>query len=590
MGRRRLGLFQKRTLTKRPLQFLAFDIETTPIRIGTPTPKYITVKGEDVELESDLDNAKDLARFFTDHLLVSRFNRYRFVGWNCGRFDIYFVLDALCAVKGVEILPMVGRGDVKAAIIKRGKLTFTLCDGKTMTGFNGGLDDFLKAIIGEGKKDLVLDAKTEFNGRDPMHSLYAKWDSEGLYIAIKTFDQTLRTTFGAGLKATVGGFGISYFRGKMPENKWCRTPPEKCRDAIHKSAYRGGFVWCAKQHFGKVWHYDINQAYGGAMRSTQLPCGSIARTTRYRENQRGIYLVSGQWTTPAQIPFFATSIDKNGKAYRSNFYTKIIDRCWLCDIEIEQLRSEGFVFQVYDGWVWSDTFDFSDAVNDLEKMRSQAAQGDPIHLIVKAIGNTAYGKFADQGADFEYCISKDKPQGVGWFQYDPFETEKQNLWCRHTKNERYYNALYQPQIAAFVAASVRCQVRAACQREHENFLYADTDSIILSKPANALDLDSKKYGSWKTVSAGNKYIIVGRKVYADLDSEQVKTTAVHNVTIEEIKKWYDGEPPKKSMLARRCALQTVFGFDMFYELERRGIDFANQKTIKLQNRRFYSIF
>lgn len=590
MGRRRLGLFKTKTLIKRGLKFVAYDIETTPIVSGTPTPLYITVCGDGFEYEQALENTADLAQFFESHLLLAKFNRYKFVGWNSGRFDIYFVLDALSDLKGVEIFPMVGRGEVKAAIVKRGKSTFTLCDGRTMVGFDGGLDDFSQAFGGAEKDDIGLDVGTRFDPKLSSHRLYAKRDARILFAGLQSANETITQSLGGNLKATIGSFGIQYFQSKMPENKWVRTPPQKCRDAIHRSAYRGGFVWCDRQYWGQVWHYDINQAYGGAMRSCDLPCGTIARTTRFRENQRGIYLVSGKFTTPAHIPFFATSTDESGKAQRSNFYTHGFDRCWVCDTELSQLISEGFVFKVHDGWVWSDTFTFEDAINNLEQIRAAAKPDDPIHHIIKAIGNSSYGKFADRGADLEYCFSLSRPSGAGWFQYDPFEEHKKNLWCRHTKNERFYNALYQPQIACFVAAQVRNQLRAACIAEHENFLYCDTDSIILNRPSTSIDIHPSRYGSFKTVSAGREYIIIGRKVYADLESERVKSTAVHNVTIPEIKKWFDGEPPKKSMLARRAALQTVFGFDMFYNLERRGIDFANQQTIKLQNRKFYSIF
>ena len=51
--------------------------------------------------------------------------------------------------------------------------------------------------------------------------------------------------------------------------------------------------------------------------------------------------------------------------------------------------------------------------------------------------------------------------------------------------------------ASFVTAWGRYQLLNAAQRNYDSFIYSDTDSIHLTKPAKGLDIDDKRLGAWK---------------------------------------------------------------------------------------------
>ena len=587
-GKPALRRRKPRAKKPKPACLIAYDFETTRIRVGTPRPLYLTAYGAGFVVESPIRDMVHLTALLRTQFLTEENLGTCFVAWNGNRFDAYIVAAALIREDDLVILPYLTKSKALRGmrIVKacdkdnRNAKCWQFLDGIAMTGLAGiSLEKFVSTFAPDFPKltNTIDFEKEEFDSKNKRHCAYAMRDSEGLYHAITHAQQIMLDTFDAPFNVTMGGTCIKIFAQNIPEGVIVETLVPDLDSIITRFVLRGGFCYCAKRYFGPVWKYDLNQAYAAAMRETDLPCGEPAHVHRLPAAAR-IFVVRIRAQNPDnRIPFYCRQIDDKGRL-RSTFATTEIRESWITSVEYEQLKSEGWRIQVMESWVWPAGFRMTLFVDTLEHLRT-TCEGGPkgaIGTMVKATGNHAYGKTCEKIEPLQYILAYECPDDCLPFYgdgTDPLEHVYYRL-----DEDRKPKDYHQPHIGAFITARVRMVVRRAALLDPASWLYADTDCVIFSSNMTAkLDIDSARYGAWKIEEEGAIYQIIAKKVYtevSDAPSDKKKRSSkglnVKRLTDDDFSRWYEGAPPVQDQVQVRHFLDVMRGAEMFRHQTRKG--------------------
>ena len=578
-----------------------YDFETTRIQEGTPDLLYITVFGMDYKLSMRLDQGDSdrrlllLLQILENHLLIPEHNKAKFIAWNGNGYDVHFLVAALLKSKEWTLHPYMTSSKALRGLRVKSKrkyringkrliLQYEFLDGMSMTGItNKTLKQFLATFAPDlPKLELDLD-KITFNPDDPVHVAYAERDSEALYVAMTRINEIIHELTGLRLKPTIGNIAINYFMDNVPKGVRLKKPSESVAEILHGPVKRGGYCWCMQQYTGPVWKYDINQAYAAAMRDAKLPADECVYTETYVNGMPGIYEVILSRDKLSPVPFYYKS-DNDPVGKFTCGKDEVI--CWLTSIEIDHLRLDDWNVTVNGGYTWMDSFNWKNIIDELERLRATDKDGPSgsLGMMVKNIGNNAYGKTLEKLNGLELIISAEQPEGFDL--YDPFDEIAQFIYCRSRPVFKKRHHL--PQIGVFVTAHVRCKVRETALLAPEAFLYADTDCVVFSRPMDSyLTIDKVHYGDWKIEAENIPYIIIGKKIYHGEDgSTKAKALRTKELSREDYEKWLLGITPEQTQIQRNNLLKFLAGYAMFRKQDRNGTDVNNSKVYGLEDGRF----
>lgn len=569
----------------------AYDLETTNIAEGTPLPLYLTAYGDDgaYKVSRIIERSSlSLLHAIEETMLTDTNVGCIFAAWNGNRYDIDFVCMALKLNTRWRIEPSMTRSKVVRAVRivdrENPKRTWSFLDGMAMTGLDSArtpLRTFIEKYAPEYPKlTMDFDAVT-FDPHNPEHVAYADRDSEALYYALKRCNEIIKKlTGGNGLQTTMGRLAISYFQSKLPEGVKVWRAPDRVQKILHRQAKRGGYVWIDRQYDGPVWGYDINQAYAAAMRDCQLPCGSLVHTKEYVPGKCGLYRVRLSRYTPSRLPLYIKDAETGAARYTNGKTTP--EETYLLSNEIEHARRDMWDVEIIDGDYWEESFNFAEAVNELEALRFTDPDGPSgaLGTMVKQVGNNGYGKFLEELDGSEYVIATEAPDGFALYQPDTYSDVYFKIG---EPQERPY---HRPQIGCFITAHVRIAIREAALPAQRDFLYADTDGLKFTKPVRHLDIDPRRYGAWKAEIANKRAILIAKKVYFVADDKptfHAKGLRVRELTVDDMENWFKGEAPTQRQLQRQSFVAVMGGQSMFRYLNRRGTDITKSKTVRLTN-------
>lgn len=565
--------FRRKVYRPSPKRMVAYDLETTNIAAGTPSPLYITAYGldGDFRVAEKLNRYDDLLEILATTFLLSQYDNMRFVGWNANNFDVYMIAKALLLDDRYEMRPYLTRSKSLRGLRVTdlsSECQWEFLDGMAMTGCMMSLEKFLKVFAPEHEKMTgVIDFEggETFDPDNQLHCQYAMRDSVGLYHGLMAAQTIVRNVFKQVLQPTIGNMGIKIFQSHLPADVAVQPLSADAERAVRDHVMRGGYCYCARRFNGKVWKYDINQAYAAAMREAWLPDGYANRCSHYWDRFPGIYRITAR-NKDNRIPFYY--VDNDGD--RIFGMTEITDT-WITSIEYEQLLSEGWRIKISDGYLFTGRFRMTEYVNKLEQVRMNAEGGTngAVGTMMKAIGNNSYGKTLEQLDGVEYVISNECPVGFLPAIVSPDDPQDLPLWVH--RNEPQIKDYQKPQIGAFITAHVRMVVRRAALTDPDAWLYADTDCVIFTRPAK-LDIDPKRYGAWKVECEGEHYRIITKKVYAKMDASEkhAKGLNVKKLTAEDFRRWSNGEVPVQQQLHRNNIMKVLAGAEMYVEQVRKG--------------------
>lgn len=586
----------------RRVRIIAYDLETTNIKVGTPDVVYLTafaagpkpfrlsmpIRGRNPD-----EHKANFLFALENHLLIPENKGVRFVAWNGNKYDALLAAVALLKSDDWIIHPYLTRSNSVRGMKLEGRnskkgLHFELLDGMAMTGLDTvsmPLKKFLKMFAPDHLAKLELDFEKEsFNPDNLEHVAYAERDSEGLWHAMQNVNRHVLELTGNELGPTLGRAAIQYFASQMPEGVKVWRPNEELFEILHERAKRGGYVWIAKQYKGPIWKYDLNQAYAGAMRDCDLPAGTAINCgAEYQENLPGVYRCWIARRDPSPVPFYFKYAETGEAGFTSG--NKV--ETWILSTEIEHLQQDGWSIEITDGWFWPEKFRMTEFVDRLEQKRFSDPDGPsgPLGTIIKVIGNGSYGKTLERLDGVSLVMAKTCPEGMTQKVTDS------DIPIYVDIGEPHKAPYHQPQIGCFITAHVRLQVRDAAIIMPNEFVYADTDCVGFTAPAMHLDIDPRRYGAWKAESQGVEYIFIGKKVYFGIEADgsvtkHAKGLRVKELTQKHFEDWYAGEIPKQTQLQRVNFLKMVGGADMFHNLERTGTDVKKLKTVRFDGKNF----
>ena len=573
-------------------RIVAFDLETTRIRKGTPRVKYISAYSENpnFSLSQRCDSLTELRAILDEKFLIPEMYGVRFVAWNGNNFDAYFVAAALLLDDKYIMRPYLTRSNALRGmrVIPRNcfdpdgkpKEAWEFLDGIAMTGLQGWtLKKFTEKFSPEHQKmaGVINFEKEEFDAENPTHCEYAYQDSVSLYYALRICEDILRERFNRALGATMGGACIKIFRSNIPERKIIYSVGESVEILIREQVMRGGYCYCVGRYEGPVWKYDLNQAYAAAMRDAKLPAGNCYHGAGKIHPAAQAFIVKVRaYKRGNKIPFYCKPVI--GARAVAMFATDAIPDTWITSIEYFQLVAEGWRIEVLDSYFFDDTFSMKDFVNRLEhtRMNCEGGPGGAIGTMVKAVGNHSYGKTVESTDATELVLSKHCPPEYSEYIPDDPDAVLSHVWQRQkAPTVRDY---HQPQIGAFITAHVRMVVRRAALIAPEAWLYADTDCVVFARNVTKyLPIDAKRYGFWKQETDGEPYRIIAKKVYAEIGFDESSDAVKHakglnvkKLTDEDFEAWFRGTLPVQTQVQRQNFVKVMQGTEMFLERTRKG--------------------
>jgi len=568
-----------------PARIIAYDFETAPIRSGTPRPLYLTAYGSGMHYASPIRSMAHLRAELVQHFLTEETEGATFVAWNGNRFDAYFVAAALVRDPEYRITPyLTGSRELRALVIRRAddpnsrKRKWVFADGMAMLGIDCALGELLQTFAPELPKLAPPDWSRGFDPDDEGHRDYAMRDSQGLHAAMVHAQDILMSQFNEPLGLTIGGAAIRVLVANLPERVTVRPLEEDAEKPVREFLSRGGYVFCRSKYRGPVWKYDLNQAYAAAMRDALLPCGAMMHGSYSIDPDIDTYMICiDAWAPPgspaATVPFYVKVEDSHGRI-RSTYARGIIRGAWVTSDEHRQLQVEGWTIEPIEWWAWSANFRLTDFVGRLETLRRTAPGGPqgPMGRMVKAIGNSAYGKTAEKLDGIEYVLAAECPGDfLPWYADDDSEPIDHVYW-RFDPDSRP-RPHHQPQIAAFITAHVRMVMRRAILVAPDAWLYADTDCLMFARDVTAhLDTDPTRYGAWKIEEEGAEYSIIDRKVYVSQDGRKkaARGMDVRALKGEDFEAWFSGMAPRQDQLQLTNFLDVMRGAEMYVSRSRRG--------------------
>jgi hypothetical protein len=585
--------FVQKATRPRKKNLIAYDLETTNIKAGTPEPLYITAYGFDggYRVAERITSLEDLSEIIITQFLTSELNGARFVAWNGNNYDVFFIARALLLDERYIMRPYLTRSKSlrgMCVIDTKSENEWEFLDAMSMTGIMMNLEKFLTIFAPEHLKLTdVIDWETEsFDYHKQKHCEYAMRDSIGLYYGILKAEAVITDTFEHYLTPTIGNLGIKIFQKYLPKDVRVMPLKTDVEDVVRKYVMRGGYCYCARKFTGKIWKYDLNQAYAAAMREAWLPDGQANAVTKYWQRYPGIYNVSAT-NSVNKIPFYYRDLDED-----SVFGFSEITETWLTSIEVEQLLAEGWKVNIIKGYLFTGRFKMTEYVDMLEHVRMNA-EGGPSGakgLMIKAIGNNSYGKTVEQLDGVEYVLCSECP-----VEYMPMPSQLEEgelpIWVK--EGEAQCKDYHKPQIGAFITAYVRMVLRRAALVKPDAWLYGDTDCVAFSEPVE-LDCHPSQYGKWKKEEQGVEFNIITKKVYAKVDNSQDKLfdeltptekkkhikenknvqhskgLNVKKLTSKDFDKWIKGEEPVQNQTHKNNFMKVLAGADMFIERVRKG--------------------
>ncbi len=569
----------------KPSPLIAYDFETTRIAKGTPRPLYLTAHGEspDFSFDGPINDMDHLLQILQHRFLTDELNGARFIAWNANNFDAYFIAAALLHSDDYILRPYLTRGNALRGLrvslrseqhIGKGAKSWEFLDGLAMLGLAGvSLEKFLQTFAPATAKltGIINWEKEEFDPANPTHRAYAYRDSEGLYHGMKTAEQILIDTFNQPLTVTMGNACIKIFKAHIPANIFVKNLPDELLKLTRTHIMRGGYCYCVGRYQGPVWKYDLNQAYAAAMREAALPAGAAMHSPTGIHKYAKTYAARITASNPNNIIPFYYRTEIHGRI-KALFATTKIDDTWLTNIEITQLKNEGWQIEVKESYCFETSFNMRDYVDKLELIRT-TCEGGPsgaIGTMVKAVGNHSYGKTVEQLEPIEFLLASECPDDFSPYYADQLEPLEHVFFRFTDPRDKDY---HQPHVGAWITAQVRMVVRRAALLAPHAWLYADTDCVVFSESVtDRLDIDSKRYGAWKLEESGTEYRIIAKKVYQNLQTGHghAKGLNVRRLTDSDYEKWIDGTPPVQEQVQRNNFVKVMTGAEMFRSQTRTG--------------------
>jgi len=373
---------------------------------------------------------------------------------------------------------------------------------------DGSLDNWIQYLNMTEKYDVSKAELTDYYNR-------VMNDARATYYLGKFLEDFYYYECGIPLQITVGAAAMKLFTMKYFTDYWGRD--SDFISLYERKAYYGGRTELFKRGKIKTYSYDVNSMYLSIMRDCLLP--DIA-TTKYIEKppkrwRRYLTDYLGIWNikvkTPDNIYLPILPVRMGGKL---KFPKGIFEGVWT-SVEINEAVKQGYeILEVYNFIYYSRSKPYFNEYAKFiwsKRQEYKKAGNKGMDIMVKKLGNTLYGKFAQRnGNEFFGRLSdykKTLPDKVKFIEYHG------ETWV-HITGEATPAKFEFPVISAFITSYARLKLHSAMLANANSLIYVDTDSLKLKLPAADIAI-GKELGEWALEVDGDIIEYHRPKLYGD---------------------------------------------------------------------------
>lgn len=287
---------------------------------------------------------------------------------------------------------------------------------------------------------------------------------------------------GIPIQLTVGASALRLFTNKFFTDFWTRDVD--FLSDFERLSYYGGRAELFKRGKFKIFNYDVNSMYLSIMHDCLLPDVS---TAKYIENGKGylkhfndylgIYRCRVRTPDKLYAPLLPVRLDKKLKFPLGEF-----DGVW-CSVELKKAIEKGYkILKVYDYIYYRQSkYYFKEFAEFVWRKRKEykAKNNQGMNLMIKKIGNSLYGKFAQRNSNDYFGKISDISELPDTCEFFDFHGE---LWVK-IKGDLTPAAFEFPAISSFITSYARLLLYSGIEHNEKSLVYCDTDSLKLTAPA-----------------------------------------------------------------------------------------------------------
>lgn len=358
------------------------------------------------------------------------------------------------------------------------------------------------------KQSGAIDFETETPDiENPTHLEYGIIDSLGLLSALQNFDKMLYECFGVHARLTAASTAMQAWRVTLDKNfSIARLAPE-IEDFCRK-CYYGGFVGIGR-HAAKInknaKHFDISSSYPASMLQIGAPFGKPLKTWKENLGYFGVYRV--KVNVPRETLPVVPLKTKNGLRWPYGEF-----ETYITSIDIENARNWGIDVEVIEGYYWQKSENPFTTFVDICRSLRKRFKKQPPEDIAKLMQNSLYGKFAMKAEGTKIVLTLNPETEEVFMSHNSVFDH-----YRDVKPETREAAYMLPHWAAFITANSRLNLHSFIKDIGlENYLYSDTDSVIVANEGvDNINPDKigSEYGNWQHENDYSRVKILAPKVY-----------------------------------------------------------------------------
>ena len=364
---------------------------------------------------------------------------------------------------------------------------------------------------------------------------------------------------GIPFKLTVSSSALFLFKKKYFKDRWVRDldkyPYLKRCEELEQEAYYGGRTELFRKGSFDIYEYDINSAYLSIMRDKLFPDVDQMRTHYVKRGEnwqkywdRGYQMIMRckVHVPNCYIPILPYRI--NGKLC---FPRGTFTGTWTSVELAEAMRHGTKILECYEFVYYSQSKpyfkEFAEFVWARRAEYKRQGNGG-MDKMIKKIGNSLYGKFAQRNEEGGYFGLSEEYDGFlpdGKFMV--FKANgKQYL---HVKGNEVPSSHYFPAIAAFITSYCRLKLLEAIKQDEDAIIYCDTDGVKLTRPVEGIKV-SDELGDWAYEGKVRSVVFHRPKMYGDKRKGVPKRATLIKDT-EEYEIWEYQKPLKEREAIRR---------------------------------------
>ena len=359
------------------------------------------------------------------------------------------------------------------------------------------------------------------------------------------------------LMVTVGSASFRLFRQHFFRDYWQRKG-EWWGD-YERNAYYGGRVEVLKRGRRKTWGYDVNSMYLSIMYDKYLPdMLTCERVIKPDKNWRKYYnTFLGIYHVKVKAPYLHIPLlpyhTEDGKL---NFPVGIFEGYWT-NVELMKAESLGYeILKVYSFIYYRQAKKyFKEYAEFIWKRRQEykKKKNRGMELMIKKMGNSCYGKFAQRNDTGYFGRMSDYPPPLPDI-FEQFEVGNE-IWIREA-GEKIPPKYQFTGISVFITSYARLKLYEALEANEKNVIYYDTDSLKLLKPIKGVKVGAN-LGEWGSDTKGEFINYYRPKTYGKKRKGVPKRAKlVKSTKGEEV--WEFEKPLRKKEAIRRKLIPNVW--------------------------------